>query len=128
MASFLTDTSLYGPNVEDENQAFNNVNNLLNALEMVRELKDNYVEAPYWINARGDAQDQAFLTPDVFIKIVNECFNNMSLIEFLTSTELDDECFYNFEELMIKEYNYIDYNALHDAETQALHLYDLYAE
>ena len=90
------DTTSCGPIIEDNNQAFMNVNKLLDVLEMVRDLKDTYVEAPCWINARGYAQDQSLLTPAVFKSVVNECFN-MSLIEFLTSTELDDECFLKFE-------------------------------
>ena len=118
----------YGPGIEDSNQAFLNVNKLLNSLEMVKELKESYIEAPFWINARGFVQDQAFLKPDLFINIIKKCFNDMSLIEFLTSTELSDECFEKFEDVMLKEYHYIDFNALCHAQKQALHLYHLYDE
>ena len=118
----------YGPTIEDSNQALLNANKLLNSLEMVIDLKETYIEAPFWINARGFVQDQAFLTPDKFIDILKKCFNNMTLIEFLTSTELNDDCFVKFEDVMLKEYHYIDFNALCHAQKQALHLYHLYDE
>ena len=110
------------PVIEDKSQGFANVDRLVDALQLMIHVKE-YHDAPF--DAYGDPQDEEFLTPDKLVEIINKHFN-MSLMEFLSSTELTGECFHKFEGDLLKHYHYISLNALTDADRQAQAMYRFY--
>ena len=92
---------------------------------MLKDLKETYIEAPYWIDARGDPQDQELLTSKIFLDCIKSCFDSITVYDFL-SQDIDDACFRKLEDVLLREYHFLDFNVLCNAEKQLMQLYNLY--